>query len=359
MDQLDRKYLKTWAIAVMVLWIASSFWKPAPRRRPTAKLEILAYYENGTGGNLPNSLSSLISNIKRISYLSPFWYSVGANGAISVGERTPDDGSFDQVVNLARRNGVKIVPLVSNRRTPVGSETDFLRDPALRSKVVLELYHIAKGRGWDGLNIAFELIPASLKTQFVNFTEDLATKLKSDGMMLFVSVFPPKEMPAAVVGGYDYRQLAIRCDRLVLQMYDRHWAGTEPGPIAPLPWVESNLQYLTRIIVPSKIIMAVGLYGYDWPGESRLGKPEYISARQALERAAGRGIAIKWDGISREPYYSYVENQIDREVYFGSGQTAADRATVARQYGLSGIAIWRLGFEEPSFWGELEKAVSI
>lgn len=353
MDQVDRRYLKTWAICVMALWVISSFWKPVPRRKPTAKLEVLAYYENGPGGDLPSSLSSFKANVKNIGYVSPYWYSVGPQGTISVGETSRDDGSFEQVVTLARKHGVKIMPLVSNRRTPTESETDFLRDSALRSTVASKLYSIAKARGWDGLNIAFELIPSSLKTQFVAFVEDLAARLRSDGMTLFVSVFPPKEMPTNIAGGYDYKQLASRCDRLILLMYDRHWTGTEPGPISPLPWVESNLSYLTRLVDPAKMMLAVGVYGYDWPGESRLGKPEYISSRQALERAASGGLSVKWDGTSQEPYYSYVENQIDREVYFGSAKTAAQRAQLAKKHGLSGIAIWRLGFEEPTFWDEL------
>lgn len=356
MDQLDRKLLRLWGVVVLALWVLSRYVHPVPRAKPTAKLEVLAYYENGTGGNQPGSLTSFRANLDRLHYLSPYWYSVGPGGKITNGERTPDDGSFSQVVTLARSRGIKLVPLVSNHRTTSSSETSFLKDPGLRGKVIDELCAIARSRGWDGLNIAFEMIPPALKTQYVAFVQDLSAKLRSQGMTLFVSVFPPKEMPQSVVGGYDYRQLAAHSDRLVILMYDRHWTDTEAGPVSPAPWVESNLAYLARTVDPKKLIMAVPLYGYDWPGETRLGKPEYISAKQAVERAAARGVPLKWDGSAKEPYYNYVENGLDREVYFGSGKAAATRAMLAKKYGLRGIALWRLGFEDDAFWREFSLA---
>ncbi|MGB9867234.1 MAG: glycosyl hydrolase family 18 protein [Bacillota bacterium] len=356
MDRLDKKLMRVWVTLALVLWAVSRYVRPAPRVKPTEKLEILAYYENGTGGNQLSSLASFRANLKRLNYVSPYWYSVGPGSKISNGERSPDDGSFSQVVTLARSQRIKLVPLVSNHRTPAGAETSFLREPSLRQKVIDELFSIAKSRGWDGLNVALEMVPASMKSQYVAFVQDLGGKLRSEGMMLMVSAFPPKEMSQAIVGGYDYRQLALHCDRFVTLMYDRHWAETEAGPISPASWVESNLAHLTKLVSPSKLIMAVPLYGYDWPGESRLGKPEYISAKQAVERAAAHGVPVKWDSSAQEAWYSYVENGLEREVYFGSGKAAANRSAMAKRCGLKGLALWRLGFEDDSFWRDFNLA---
>jgi len=37
-------------------------------------------------------------------------------------------------------------------------------------------------------------------------------------------------------------------------------------------------------------------------------------------------------------------------VYFDDADSLARKIALVRQYGLEGVAAWRLGFEDPGFW---------
>ena len=46
--------------------------------------------------------------------------------------------------------------------------------------------------------------------------------------------------------------------------YDQHEVESEPGPIAAQSWFVANLVRAKKIVPLSKLICAVGNYGYDW-----------------------------------------------------------------------------------------------
>jgi len=60
------------------------------------------------------------------------------------------------------------------------------------------------------------------------------------------------------------RAYAAANDRLFLMLYDEHFRGSDPGPIASQPWYVTHARDLLRNIPPGKAILALGAYGYDW-----------------------------------------------------------------------------------------------
>lgn len=73
---------------------------------------------------------------------------------------------------------------------------------------------------------------------------------------------------------HDSAALSAFCNHIVIMGYDNHYAGGPSGPVSPYDWIESNITHALDQGVPSsKVVMAVGGYGYDcrpatWPPTS-------------------------------------------------------------------------------------------
>jgi len=156
-----------------------------------------------------------------------------------------------------------------------------------------------------------------------------------------------------VSGFVDYRAIGEAADLVVLLGYDRSWPATSPGPLAPLAWVEANINSLLGYLPASKLILGIGAHAYDWPIDPEAGRTDYLSTSAALARASDAGAAVRYDPASRQSFYTYTSQAgADREVWLQDGSHVADKVRLAKSRGLRGVAIWRLGFGET---GALEK----
>jgi spore germination protein YaaH len=46
--------------------------------------------------------------------------------------------------------------------------------------------------------------------------------------------------------------------------YDEYSADSDPGPIASQKWIEAQVDKISKKVSPSKVILGLGAYGYDW-----------------------------------------------------------------------------------------------
>lgn len=341
-------------VLVVLTWSAFVIWgrflvplSTTPYLRPEERFQAVAFFENGSGPEFPDSLPTLERYAKLFDVVSPFWYSVGPTGDLA------GDGYRPEVVAAARSRGLKVIPLVGNLKSGPGNSFDAIRTDAARARTVDNLTTLAAARGYDGLNVDFELLPPEARPSYTAFVTSLATALHAQGRTLTVSVFPDVELSPAVSGFFDYRAIGQAADFIVLMAFDRHWSATGPGPVAPLPWVEASLDSLLKYVPARKVILGVGTHAYDWPTSAGSGIAEYLPTRVALQRAADAGSALRFDPESRQSTFAYASaGGAFREVWVQDGAQLADRAALARRRGLRGVAVWRLGFSED---GALER----
>jgi spore germination protein YaaH len=193
------------------------------------------------------------------------------------------------------------------------------------------------------------------KDLYTEFVKRLRDALKPLRKTLAISVIPKVQVPSEVAGIYDYGALARLVDHVALMTYDRHQDSGPPGPVAPFSWVQQNIDETERLgFKPSQIFWGIATYGYDWPA----GQPGGFSrpTREIEDRAAETGVEVKWSNRYQEPYYVYTApNGRQREIWFENRYTLRQKIDLMKKYRLAGIAIWRLGFEEPAFWDTLRK----
>ena len=57
-----------------------------------------------------------------------------------------------------------------------------------------------------------------------------------------------------------------------------------------------------------------------------------------------------WDVGAQSPHFTYTVDGVQHDVWYENGRSAAAKFSLARQYGLGGVELWRLGGEDPAVW---------
>ncbi|MEM3061067.1 MAG: glycosyl hydrolase family 18 protein [Candidatus Bathyarchaeia archaeon] len=240
----------------------------------------------------------------------------------------------------------------------------YLRDPAQRKLLAKNIYNLVVQEGFDGINIDIEFSTQdiSYREYFTAFIADLATRLHSQGKLLSVDV-PAMTYDARDEWNipFDYRNLGVHVDHLILMAYGFSSDWTQPGPIAPTGWIEKVIDYTTSQVDRNKVVLGIPFYGFDWFQDSS-GKwhAEPITFEIAYGLLHMYNSTILWNstfkGIeSNEPYFKYKKDGVEHIVFFQNGESVRCKLEIANLRYIRGIAIWRLGGEDESNWLHIDR----
>lgn len=330
-------------VAVSIAFIGGCMKKPAPKPlpgqqdNPPARM-IIGYYENPWPGtpDTAGSFPSMKAFGQHMSHVVPFWYKATLEG-------TMESKESQLVYDTARNLGLKIFPLITYK---TGAIDKILSDPGLRTKTIDNIVKLVREKPYDGVNIDFELLKPEQEKELTAFMAELYGKLKPLNKTVTVSVFPKIDVHESVHGAYNYAELAKNADFIQVMLYDRHWATSEPGAIAPIEWYEQNLKYaIEQAGGAHKIIAGVSAYGYDWPPKDK-GAATDMKYVDAIVTAEKNGVKVEYDEANQAPHFKYK----DHEVWFENDRSIGAKMDIIAKYKPAGIAIWRLGQEQPEAW---------
>jgi hypothetical protein len=216
--------------------------------------------------------------------------------------------------------------------------THFSIDPgySIRKKLINDIVKAAKP--FDGVNIDFENVPEKDKAHFITFLADLRYKLK--GKIFSVCV------PARTSEGtYPYKEISKYCDRVFVMVYDEHWSGSRPGPIASPAWSKKICDYAVKTIPAEKLIMGVPFYGRTWASKSHSGAWYFSGANRVMTENNVKDVTYEND----IPKFSYSVN-IDVTGYFNDTYSVLNLCRIYEEAKVRNIGFWRVGQEDPDFW---------
>ncbi len=328
-----------WAAAVLAVVAAAAVVGAIRRQapgRPAGRLQVVGFYED-TG---PSSLPSLRSHWRALTTVTPRWFTVGGAGTVS------NIGYQAAVAAFVRRHHRALVPLVNNGPGAAA----MLASAALRTRAARRLTQLVIRDGFNGLNIDFELLPATVRSGLAAFMADLRADL-GPHKVLAVSVFPLVGVPSSVNGLDDYPALARSANYLVIMTYDHHYSGGPPGPVAPYGWVAANVRAALRQVPANRLMLAIGMYGYDWPATGVAAAT--VSDVQAEALAKAHGTTPQYDAANSQNHFTYASGTGGHTVWYMGDRSAHARVRLAQADHLAGVALWRLGYEDPRFWSSL------
>jgi spore germination protein YaaH len=101
-----------------------------------------------------------------------------------------------------------------------------------------------------------------------------------------------------------------------------------------------------------KLQLGIPFYGYNWPeGEDAIAQTwTDIQALIELHQPDVNFRARDSSGPIEESYFTYHKNGQPRTVWFADYRSLSAKMELVEQLDLSGIAIWRLGNEDPKNW---------
>ncbi|NJN17262.1 MAG: glycoside hydrolase [Oscillochloris sp.] len=288
---------------------------------------------------------SFEANKDIIDDISPFWYSSDGSGRLY--------GNYDEeLVRIAHENNVRIIPSIHNVTANPAIIVPVLRNPQVRARHIQNIVEEVLSRNYDGIDIDYEGLDPSLREDFSAFIRDLAAALHSHDKVLTVAVHA-KDSDWGGLGGFqDWVEIGKHVDQLRIMTYDYHWRGSGPGPVAPAYWISSVAEYARSVVEPSKVLIGVHFYGYDWPpGGNATARPWSVIQEIIAEQGATVNfMESNRQGQVGESWFRYSSAQGTREVWFMSETGLASKIDTVQEFDLAGIAIWQLGYERPEYW---------
>jgi peptidoglycan-N-acetylglucosamine deacetylase len=300
-----------------------------------------AFYVNWS----PQSYLSLEQNISKLNMVLPEWFFINPNA----------DTLYTNIdtagLNIMNRSGVKIIPMLTNNFKEVfrGDVVHrILNNPEKRQRLIDDIIRTLGKYGLDGINIDFEDLQEKKNETLVLFQKELYERMHAKGLLVTQDVSPFNE-------DYNFRELSKYNDYVIVMAYDQNTESTEPGPIAHQKWIEGAIDDAAKKIPYNKLILALAAFGYDWK-MSESGKvisAHSITYQDALTLALSyiNGGQIDFDNDSYNLHFTYDDdNGAEHQVHFTDAATTFNSMRFAQEYGLSGVALWRLGSEDSRLW---------
>lgn len=320
---------------------------PVPAAK--GKKDVLGFYAEWWGTDTA-SFEDLKKHSDAIGTIAPFWATLQGDGTVS------DRGGNDHasVVNYAKGKNITTLLMVNNAKqsNPDEGIHAVLSNSSLRKKAIDNLESRIKQYGLQGVNIDFEEVPARDRDNLTAFMKELSSRLKPQGYLVTIDVFPKHNEANDIAVAYDYAQLAQFADRIILMTYDYHGTWSNAGAVADLSSVERDLKYALTMIPKSKIYLGVAGYGYDWSSKG-VESLEYSAIQNLINRF---GADVQWDEAAKSPHFSYTgPDGVEHQVWYENSQSLQYKLNLVNQYDIAGIALWKLSEEDPQSWQVIKK----
>jgi spore germination protein YaaH len=318
------------------------------------------------------TVGSFRKNKDLINEVIPFWYDVTSTGTlvpaqgisemIAAGKLNLD---YAQFVTDAHRMGAKVLPLVSNEFNG-NLIHQILSNAPLRNQHIQNIVQLVFENHYDGIDIDYEGMLGADRALYPEFLQELATQLHRKNKKLSVCVHAKTSEPGGwdAVIAQDYQAIGRYADTVRIMGYDFHYAGGDPGAIAPLDWVEKVLKFAVTKIPAEKISLGIPIYGINWYDRDTSGRVESLTRPNvglkdeeamyldAVVLAKQYHARIHFDEPGQSHWFTYTDAStgIKRTVWFESHFGFKSRWELAKQYKVAGISLWRIGGEDPKLW---------
>ena len=312
---------------------------PVPSPPPTSKV-VLGYFVDSS------SASSLGIYSGYLNAVSADVFTVQSDGGIA--GNVPTD-----LVTFDANNGIKTYACVSN--TVSGTFDANLAHEAIvtsRTQTVQSLVAVARSGGFVGVNIDFESLNVADRAAFSAFIAELGTALHAQSLKLVISVAAKENDDPSNKYAYpfDYAAIGGSADLIQLMTYDQHGTWSAPGPVAGRDWMERCIVFAKSKIPAAKLLVGLPAYGYDWDLDNTAFNQAF-AWNYVPTLLSGTGASVQYQQSSDSPYINYTDAVGHRhQSWFENTQSISIKSALVKKYGLAGLAMWRLGDDDLSFW---------
>jgi len=278
-------------------------------------------------------------------------------------ELIPTSGSYNSIhswktsnsINLAKAAGCKVELCVTN----FGSSNNitFLTNLNAQQTFIDSIISLLNYRGANGVNIDFEGIPGSQRNNLSAFMTDLSIQLKS--------AIPDGTVSIAIYSVdwnnvFDIPALDSVVDQFVIMGYGYYYSGSsKAGPTSEFYkgslWSNYNLvrsvnYYLNEGVNPSKLVLGLPYYGYEWQTVSNAIPSNTLAPISSRTYAYIQNNYMgtytrNWDQQGFNPYFTFQSGNDWRQAWVDDEVSLGHRYEMVKQKNIGGIGIWALGYD--------------
>ena len=291
------------------------------------------------------ALGATIQNMTGVNVISPTWFSVTAN------EGTISSLASADYVNEAHNRGLEVWGLIDNFNPDV-STLEMLSIRSSREHIIQKLLEEAQRVGLDGINVDFEALTEEEAPHFIQFVRELSVVCRANNLVLSVDNPVPQ-----FTGFYNRKEQGIVADYVIIMGYDEHTTGSEKaGSVASLPFVKEGIEQTLQEVPKEKVINGIPFYTRLWT-ESNNGtlSSEVMTMDQASQYVQENGIEVYWEKETAQNYGELLTDNGTQKIWMEDETSIEEKMKLIEQYGLAGVASWKLGFERADVWNVISQ----
>lgn len=301
------------------------------------KITLAWFQVSGTAGN--SSIDNNMSTISGVNVIAPTWYSVtDESGNMS------SYASADFVSKMHQR-GIDVWALVSDFDTNV----DFAQlysSKAARTNMVNKLVGEAKSYGVDGINLDYENIKSAYAKDYLQFVRELSVACERNGIVLSTDNYKPEAYNRC----YNLKEQSKFVDYVIVMAYDEHYAGTEAGSVASLPFVKEAVEDTVQLVGKEHVIAGIPFYTRIWTTTDGNTTSRAVGMQAAIDQLNSDGQVALWNDDCGQYVASYTVGSSTRQIWFEEEKSIEAKMQVIQQENTAGVACWKLGLEKSTVW---------
>lgn len=234
-----------------------------------------------------------------------------------------------------------------------------LKHPEAQNELIVDALETAKKYGFKGIALDQEVVSVfdtGTKRAISSFVERFYSRAQDENLTFSIILYGDvyyRKRP------YDLRFLSQHADEVMLMAYDFHKSRGEPGPNFPLEGRERYgydyhqlVDDVSKDVVPGKITVIYGLYGYDWIVDEAK-RPFRAATSMTYAQIQNNYIAkckilncvVQRDKKSYENEIDFVDREAQYHIVWYEDWISVDKKTdYLMKNGVSSIAYWAYGY---------------
>lgn len=216
----------------------------------------------------------------------------------------------------------------------------------VQQRLIAQLLTVIQQKGYRGVDIDFEYILPEDRVPYAQFVANVREAVNALGYPVSVALAPKTsdEQKGVLYEGVDYGLLGEAADSVFLMTYEWGYTYGPPMAVAPLNEVRRVVEYALTRIPAEKISLGIPNYGYDWalPFEQGVSKATTIGNVQAAQIAAQNQAVIQFDDTAQSPYFHYIKDGVEHEVWFEDVRSLQAKFNLVEEYSLHGAGYWQI-----------------
>ena len=303
----------------------------------------LAWFQvSGVAGN--SGIDNNIATASGVNVLAPTWYSV-----------TDSSGSMScyasaGLVNKMHQRGTDVWALVSDFDTNVDFAALYSSKKA-RTNMVNTLINDAEKYGFDGINLDFENIKSAYAKDYLQFVRELSIECERKGLVLSTDNYKPEAYNRC----YNLKEQSRFVDYVIVMAYDEHYAGTDAGSVASLPFVKEAVEDTVQLVGKEHVIAGIPFYTRIWTTTDGNTTSRAVGMQAAVEQLNSDGQVALWNDDCGQYVASYTVGNSTRQIWFEEEKSIEAKMQVIQENDVAGVAGWKLGLEKSSVWSVISK----